>query len=479
MKPPGSPHASGRLGHRLGLWAGALALAGCASLSPDGGFSPVQQAAQQKVGMDLVQARSDADLDTIDRRVTELLAQPLNADAAVQIALLNNRGLQAGFQQLGLTEAEVVQSGRLPNPAFVFGRKTRGDEVELEYFLALNIARLIALPLINEVEARRLQQAQGATVLAMLSLAADTRKAWISAVAADESVRYMRQVHEAAEASAELARRMAMVGNFNTLQRAREQSFQADAALNVARATQAQRAARERLTRLMGLWGTQTQFTLPERLPALPDEPADQPDIERTAMAQRLDVQGAKLAAEQTAKNLNLTKTTRFVNLLEFGLSRKTFNEGPSENGWELAIELPIFDWGDARIAQAEAIYMQSLHHAAETAINARSEVREAYGGYRTAYDIARQYRDQIVPLRAQIAEQNLLRYNGMLIGVFELLADARVQIASVNGSIDALRDFWIAKANLEMAMLGKPGAPLAVMGAAPALAADSAGAGH
>jgi len=286
-------------------------------------------------------------------------------------------------------------------------------------------------------------------------------------------------VLEAAEASAELARRMAAVGNFNALQRAREQSFQADAALNVARAVNAQRATRERLTRLMGLWGQQAKFTLPERLPALPDEPTDQPNIERTAMAKRLDVQGAKLAAEQTAKNLNLTKTTRFVNLLELGLSRKTFNEGPSERGWEIAIELPIFDWGDARIAQAEAIYMQSLHRAAETAVNARSEVREAYGGYRAAYEIARQYRDQIVPLRQQIAEQNLLRYNGMLIGVFELLADARVQITSVNSAIEALRDFWIAQADLEMAMVGKPGAPIAIAGAAAPAAAADGGPGH
>ncbi len=464
---------------RLALLAGALLLAGCTTFSPDGGFGPVQQAAKDRLGKDLVIAKTDTDLDTIDRRVAELLAQPLSADAAVQIALLNNRGLQASFRELGLTEAEVVQSGRLPNPAFAFGRKTAGNEVELEYFLAFNIARLIALPLINEVEARRFQQVQGATVMEMLSLAADTRKAWIAAVAADESVRYMRQVLDAAEASAELARRMAAVGNFNALQRAREQSFQADAALNVARAMQAQRASRERLIRLMGLWGEQTLFTLPERLPSLPDEPADQPDIERTAMAQRLDVQGAKLAAEHTAKNLQLTKTTRFVNLLEFGLSRKTFNEGPSENGWEIAIELPIFDWGDARIAQGEAIYMQSVHRAAETAVNARSEVREAYGSYRTAYDIARQYRDQIVPLRQQIAEQNLLRYNGMLIGVFELLADARVQIASVNSSIEALRDFWIAQADLEMAMVGKPGPQIALAGAVAAPAADGGGPGH
>ena len=119
---------------------------------------------------------------------------------------------------------------------------------------------------------------------------------------------------------------------------------------------------------------------------------------------------------------------------------------------------MPIFDWGTARVAKAEAIYMQSVNRAAETAINARSEVREAYQGYRSSFDIARHFRDEIVPLRKRIAEENQLRYNGMLIGVFELLADARAQIASVNGYIEALRDFWMAQADLDAAMVGKPG---------------------
>jgi outer membrane protein TolC len=189
----------------------------------------------------------------------------------------------------------------------------------------------------------------------------------------------------------------------------------------------------------------------------LPKEADDLPDIERVALGQRLDVQGAKLAAQQTAKNLGLTRATRFVNVLELGVVRNSSNEVPTQRGWEVAFELPLFDWGDARVARAEAVYMQALNRAAETAINARSEVREAYGSYRSAYDIARHYRDEIVPLRARIAEENRLRYNGMLIGVFELLADARSQITSVNGYIEALRDFWFAQADLEMALIGKP----------------------
>jgi len=454
----------------------AAFLGGCASFSPDGGFAPVEQAAKERLGKDLRWARTDADRDTLDQRVNELLAAPLSVDDAVQVALFNNRGLQATFLELGISEAELVQAGRLPNPGFAYSRQKQGGEVEIERLLVFNLAHLLAMPMIGEIEQRRFAQTQGLVTLQVLGLAADTRKAYFNAVAAIETVRYMRQVMQAAEASAELARRMQQVGNFNKLQRAREQSFYADAAQNLARAEQAERAARERLTRLLGLWGAQTAYKLPERLPDLPDTVREQPDIEREALAQRLDVQGAKLAAEQTAKNLGLMRATRFVNVLEVGGIYNTFNDAPSQRGWEIGFELPLFDWGDARVAKAEAVYLQAFHRAAQTAVNARSEVREAYTGLRSAHDIARFQRDQVVPLRKQIAEENLLRYNGMLIGVFELLADARAQIASVNSYIVALRDFWIAQSDLELALIGKPSLSAA---AGPAMAAEAGAAEH
>jgi outer membrane protein TolC len=460
----------------LSLLAVAV-LAGCASVEPGSALSSVQSLTKTHTGQPLTADRSADELTRTATKVDELLRQPLAIDTAVQIALLNNRGLQARLQQLGITEAEVSQASRLPNPGFSFGRMTKGDEIELERGLHFNLARLLTLPLVSRLEERRLQSVQREVAMDVLSLAADTRKAWVQAVAADESLRYMRQVQEAAEASAELARRLQQAGNFNALMRLREQGFYADAALGLARAEQAQRASRERLTRLMGLWGEQLNFKLPERLPDLPDGPKDQPDIERQAMAQRLDVQAARLAAEQTAKNLQLTQVTRFISVFELGLVRNTSNEGPRQTGWEVGLELPLFDWGGARTAKAEGIYMQSLHQAAATEINARSEVREAYGNYRASYDIARHHRDEIVPLKMRISDEQLLRYNGMLIGVFELLADARSQIGSVNASIEALRDFWLAKADLDMALIGRASLSTPTASAGPAAA--EAGAGH
>lgn len=438
----------------------AALLSGCATLSPEQALEPVAAGVRQHSGATLAWNRSAADDAEIAERVRALLAAPLTADAAVQLALANHRGLQAKLAELGIARAELLQAGRLPNPGFSWLRTSAGGEIAIERALHLNLARLLLWPQQQALARQRLAEVQGEALAQALALAADVRRAWISAVASAQLQRYAEQVMKAAEASAELARRMAQVGNFNALSQAREQAFYADAALGRARAQQAGIAARERLIRLLGLWGEQTAFALPERLPELPAAARERPNIEREAIALRLDLQGAKQRAERLAAEAGLTRATRFVNVLELGLERESEPHGERSRGVELSFELPLFDSGDARIARAEAVYAQAVHRVAEVAINARSEVREAYAAYRGAHDIARHHRDEIVPLRARIAEENLLRYNGMLIGVFELLADARAQIASVAAAIEAERDYWLAETDLDAALLGKPALP-------------------
>ena len=475
-RPVTVPARPSRLGRPVALLALALALGGCASLQPEAAFEPVRELTRQHTAQELQRAATPEQAETIARRVDALLARPLSADDAVQIALLNHRGLRAALEDLGIAEADRVQALRLPNPGLALGRTRSGDERETEWSLHLALEHLLARPQRRAAEDRRLRQVQAAVTLQVIGHAADTRKAWVQAVAAEETVRYARQVMDAAEAGAELARRMAAAGNFNKLQRAREQGFYADAALNLARAQQAQRAARERLTRLLGLWGGQTAFQLPPRLPDLPPEPADLPDLERRAIAQRLDVQSALQAAEEATQRLGLDRTTRLAGGLELGLAGARGHDGARSNGWEIGVEIPLFDPGDARVARAEAVHRQALHRAAQVAVDARSEVREAWSAQRTAWDVARHHREEIVPLRRQIAEENLLRYNGMLIGVFELLADARAQITAVHGAIEALRDFWLADADLRMAMIGKPHLAGGVTPTLAAPASDAAG---
>ena len=454
----------------------ATLLGGCARFSPDGGFDAIQSATQSRIQKDVVWTRDDASRSQSQARIDALLAQPLSADDAVQIALLNNPGLQAAFNTLGIAEADWVAAQRLPNPSFSIGRLTKGSEVEWERSLHLSLARLLTMPMRVDIEQRLFEQTRRDLVLGVLRLAAETRKAWVIAVAASQTAQYQQQAMGAAEAGAELARRMAQVGNWSKLKQAREQSFYADAALTAARAEQARLQARERLIRLMGLDRADT-VQLPDRLPDLPNVLTPLPDVEQQAMDSRLDLQAIRLHTETLAKNLGLTRSTRLINVLELGIISNNSTEDPLERGYEISFELPLFDFGEARVVQAESRYRQALERAREAAINARSEVREAYALQQSQYAIARHLRDEVVPLKQRISEETLLRYNGMLIGVFELLADARSQIAAVNAAIEAQRDFWLADADLQMALTGSPGkAPATTVSSAPPAA--SAG-GH
>src|SRR5262245_20600910 len=215
----------------------------------------------------------------------------------------------------------------------------------------------------------------------------------------------------------------------------------------------------------MGLYGEDVRFKLPERLPELPKSLPELHDAEQIAVAQRLDIQAAKRESEGLAESLGLTKATRFINVLELGPARTLETPEPWKSGFELSLEVPFFDWGSAKVARAESLYMQSVQRIAEVVVNARSEVRETYAAYRTTYDTAKHYRDEIVSLRKRIAEENVLRYNAMLISVFELLADAREQVATINVSIVALRDYWVADAELQAALSGASGARRSIRG--------------
>jgi outer membrane protein TolC len=444
--------------HKLAAGAGmALLLGGCASLSGDGGFGAAAGVSEQRTGMSASVAgrlpRNDDDARALAAVIDKKLEQPLSADDAVQIALLNNRGLQASYWSLGIAEADLVQAGRLQNPVLDFKRSHGGGEVGIERTLTFNLLGLITAPMAGRIEGRRFEQTKLLVSNEALKVAADTRRAWVEAVAASQIADYAKQVESSAQASAELAERMRKAGNWSAMDMAREQAYHAQAVVDEVHARKAAVSAREKLTRLMGLQGA--QFILPDHLPDLPEAPRDLADVEQTAINERLDIRAARLDTEHTASTLGLSKTTRFINVLDLGAVRDSAG-GTRTRGYELTLEIPLFDWGSTRVARAEATYMQSVNLLAQAAVNARSEARESYADYRASYDLARHYRDQVLPLRKQISEQTLLRYNGMLMSVFELLADAREQATAVSGYIAALKDYWSAQANLEAALGGR-----------------------
>jgi len=457
MNVPTTPTPAVRKAPVLAGLLTALALGGCAGFSSDGGFDSVAKQTRAQLHQEVRWARTNDESAKDDAEVAAMLAHALSPEDAVQIALLNNRSLQASFEELGISEADLVQSGRLPNPRFTLRHAGAAAPYDIEETLSFNVLSLLTAPYAHEIEKRRFAQAQSAVVIDVMQLANDTRRAFYVAVAARESVRYLEQVRSAAEASAELARRMLAAGNWSLLDQAQEQNFSIDAAQRLTRAGLAEAAAREKLLRLMGLKGERPAVELAEALPELPRNIEDLPDVERAILQNRIDLQLMRARIDELARSLGLTKSTRFINVLDLGPARvlQGAKSQPYERGYEVSFEVPVFDGGGARVKRAQSVYLQSVDRFAQAAVDARSEIREAYAAYRAAFDIAQRQRDEVIPARKLIAAQNLLRYNASLVSVFDLLADARAQIASVDEYIQSVRDFWMAKSQLDTALVG------------------------
>lgn len=463
------------------LTAATLVLAGCASVNIDQTLSDANESTSAFTQSKLTLNRTDAQRQASAKLSAELLARPLSMDDAVQLALANSPAVQGLLAQSWADMAQANQNGRIANPLFTFERVTFGSEVEIGRLLSFGLLDLLTLPRRQAISRGQIGQARVQLSANVVEQVTQVRQAWVRAVAAKQSLAYAEQVNRSAQASAELARRMQQVGNFNKLQRARQQVFYADATAQLAASQHASTAAREELTRLLGLTDTQAAgLTLPERLPDLPKAPREAAAVSASAAEQRLDVQLARQQLDVAGQSQGLNLLTSVIDV-ELGIRRDTVFDNAAgtstpKRGFELGIRLPIFDWGNARRDVMNAQSLAAAHRYEATVRGASSQLRESYSAYRTAHDVAKHYRDEIVPLRKTMAEENVLRYNGMLIGVFELLADNRDQISSVIAAINAYQQFWLADAALAASLMGKP---TATMMAGPAVSGGGNAAGH
>lgn len=437
-------------------------LSGCASVNFEQSLAKTNQDAANFTQGQLSLAQSKDQREQLDRIAGEILQKSVSQSDAVRLALVNSPALQAMLAQNWSEAARAAQIGRITNPTFTFERLLSSNEPEIARLLTVALLDLLTFPQRYNIAQRQIEHSQLRLTSNVIDQVTQVRQSWVKAVAAQQNLVYAQQVNDAAQVGAELARRLQSVGNFNKLQRARQQAFYAEAAVQLATAQQAAMSAREELIRILGLTEIQTQsLVLPDRLADLPREARSPTDVEKSAGAERLDIKlaQAELAAASKAQGLNLLTSLTDI---ELGLRYDTvFNndkgQSYSKRGYNISVRLPVFDWGDA---QRDAMNAQTLAAAnrLEAVVRAAgSNLRESYSSYRTAFDVARHYRDEVLPLRKTISEENLLRYNGMLIGVFELLADSRDQVASVIAAIVAEQQFWLAEAALQASLMGKP----------------------
>ncbi|MHB8886554.1 MAG: TolC family protein [Methylovirgula sp.] len=462
----------------------ALTLSGCVGFSPDGGLTPAVDVASTRLHKHLVRIDTDTEAESAQARVRYLLKTPLSVDRAVQVALLSNHDLQASFHDLGVSEAEFVRASLPPDPQFSINQLAGMGDFEVVHQIVVGLYALATLPARQAIASERFKAAQARAAGQVMALAAEVSRQYFIAVAAKQEIGFLDTAVAAAQASAELAKQLGKAGNLNKLEQAREDVFYAELGAQRGDARLQAEAERERLTRLMGLWGRDITFTLPKALPPLPKRIARARDIEAKALGERLDIIAARHDLDALARELGLTNVTRYVSDISLTLQNDTEwagNTGGSKlgtettnklarNGFVVDFSIPIYDFGESKVRNARETYLAAASRLAQRAIDVRSQAREAYTRYRGKYELARYYAKRILPLRNTILDQTSLQYNGMLADVTQLLLDARGRVISNIAAIMARRDFFVAEVNLKAVLIGN-----GPSGAAPATGPSAA----
>lgn len=447
---------------RLVMLFSAFALSGCASFSPDGGMSVVANVAGETIRKDVIAIRTTDDALRARSVVVGLLRRTLSVDTAVQIALLNNRGLQAAYNELALAETDLIAESLPPNPTFSISRIAGNGGLEIERQVVGDILALATLSFRSDIARQRFQQAQLRAAEETLRLAADVRRTYYRAVGANELVGLFVDAKSTAESTAQLAVKLGQTGAMNKLDQAREQTFYAETVAELGTLRREAASSRESLARLMGLWDGDLNFRIPEKLPPLPPRPKTLPRIEVDAVEHRLDLQAARIELAALAKSLDLTEASRFVTLVDLaGIDRKTQDpQGANfrERGFNLQFQVPIYDGGEVRVRRASETYNQAFNRLTEKAVSVRSEARDAYRVYRAAFEISSQYQREVLPLRKIILEELQLRFGSMQIDVFALLTETRQNLVALRAAGEARREFFLAQSELQTAVNGGGG---------------------
>ena len=479
---PGSHPASARASKSLSL-AATLLLGGCVGFTPDAGMSPVVEVAASRLDRNVAKIGSADDAVAAQDRAATLLARPLSVGRAVQVAFLRNRDLQASFNELGVSEADYVKASLPPEPTFNLNQLAGMGDVEFVSQVAVGLFALATLPARQEIASEKFQAAQWRTAGEVMALAADVSRQYYVTIAAQDQEVFLSSVVAGAQASADLARQLGEAGNITRLQQAREGSLYVELGAQLADARLQAKAERERLTRLMGLWGRDIAYKLPKSLPELPKRITNERDVEATALRERLDLRSARHDLDALARQLGLTNATRYVtdvNLAFQNDNEYAGNTGGSKlgtenrsrlirNGAVLDFSIPIYDFGESRVRNARETYMAAANRLAQRAINARSQAREAYTRYRGKYDLARYYAERVVPLQTTIFRQSSLEANGMLSDVTQLILDTRLRSTNNVAAILAKRDYFLAAVELTATLRGSgPGPAASAPGTSP-----------
>jgi cobalt-zinc-cadmium efflux system outer membrane protein len=435
-----------------------VALSGCTSVALNGGFDDVSATVKQRSGMKLFW-NNGTDLDEqAAEKLASLLRNKLTVDDAVQIALLNNRELQALYSDLGVAQADLVQAGLLNNPIFDAAIKfpTRGGgKADLELSVVWNFLDILYLPLRKRVAGARFEEAKGRLTGSVLDFTARVRSAFYSHQANEQMIDLRQTIVQALNASLDVARRLYEAGNITDLEFARQRALAETGKIALRSAEVTVRQSRGQLNNLMGLWGKDTEWQTDGRLPDIPVQPMQTQDIERTALARSLDLSHARQRIVVAGEQLGFNRTVALIPELHLGPLGER-DEGSWHVGPTLEFPIPLFDQGQARVGRSVAELRRSQQEYFALAVRIRSAAHAARDRMEGARDRALYYRDIMLPLHERIVNESQLQYNAMQLGPIQLLRAREQQIETAVAYVESLREYWLSHGDVAQLLSGR-----------------------
>jgi outer membrane protein, heavy metal efflux system len=422
-------------------------------------FRKVQEEVNARAGIDVQWEREMASREQTSAIVQKLLKKPLTVSSAVQIALLNNRGLQATFEEVGIAQADVIEAVTLPNPSVDFEVQfplVAGTLNRYAWLVAQEFVRLLMIPLKKKLSEERLEAIELRVADETLDLVARVKAAYFMVQADQQLISRLKLIQETHAASLELAQKQYKAGNITDLALLQSQASYSQGRLDIVRAERDLRDKREELTRLLGLWGPQTAWKIRGDIMPIPDSDFSVKGLESLAVAQRLDLRAAHRDLMSIVTALGLTRIYRWVPVLEFGFAGERDIEGALNMGPSFRLEIPIFNQGQARIAKATSELRRAENRLAALAVEIRSETRELRDRLISLRDMAKFYHDDLLPTRIKIVNRALLEYNAMQLSPYELFLAKSQEMEAERSYIDTVRDYWITRAKLERTVGGK-----------------------
>jgi outer membrane protein, heavy metal efflux system len=400
-------------------------------------------------------AASPSPSDT-DNAVRALLAQPLSADAAVQIAVLRNPRLQIEYARLGVAEADVLEASRLSNPTLslsVLDPRVAGTPSRVDAGISQAFTELLLLKPRKRLAAGEYERTQQVVAASILGLAADVRAAWYENVGAQHIATMRDSVARAAQLSAGLADRLHEAGNISALQLNLEHAAATQARVAATRAHAEATRTRALLTQGMGVRASDGPWTTLDRLPAPVPREDSVDELLPVAARERLDVAAARREVGLQEDALGITEHYRWLGRIDIGLAGERDTDRTRLVGPTLAVQLPVFNQGQGTIARAHARLEDSRARLQALELSVDTSVRLGADRIQAARAVLEEYRSALIPEREAVVARTQENVNYMFAGAFDLLLAKQQEYDAYQGYLEAVRDYWLARVDLTRAV--------------------------